>query len=85
MTFLPSLLQPIHSNAITQSKGQKCPSTSKKMTKSKPWHENQDITYELSLTRTKRNMDLGPQKTTNTNYFLWDINSNNCGKVLKAK
>ena len=35
MTLLPSLLQPIHSNAITQTKGQKCPSTSKKMTKSK--------------------------------------------------
>ena len=35
MTLLPSLLQPIHPNAITQSKGQKCPSTSKKMTKSK--------------------------------------------------
>ena len=44
MTLLPSLLQPIHSNAITQSKGQKCPSISKKMTKSKLWHENQDIT-----------------------------------------
>ena len=44
MTLLPSLLQPIHSNGITQSKGQKCPSTSKKMTKSKSWHENQNIT-----------------------------------------
>ena len=44
MTLLPSLLQPILSIAITQSKGQKCPSTSKKITKSKPWLENQDIT-----------------------------------------
>ena len=35
MTLLPSLLQPIHSNAITQTKGQKCPSTSKEMAKSK--------------------------------------------------
>ena len=41
MTLLPSLLQPIHSNAITQYKGQKCPSTSKKKTKSNDWHESE--------------------------------------------
>ena len=48
MTLLRSLLQPIHSNAITQSKGQKCPSTPNKMTKSKPWHKNQDITAKAT-------------------------------------
>ena len=41
MTLLPSLLQPNHSNAITKFKGQKCPSTSKKMTKFNNWHESE--------------------------------------------
>ena len=41
MTLLSSLLQPNHSNAITQFKGQKCPSTSKKRTKSNNWHESE--------------------------------------------
>ena len=41
MTLLPSLLQPNHSNAITQFKGQNNPSTSKKRTKSNNWHESE--------------------------------------------
>ena len=49
MTLLPSLLQPIHYNAITQSKRQKYSSTSKKMLSLKPWHENQDITICVYL------------------------------------
>ena len=41
MTLLPSLLQPNHYNAITKFRGQKCPSTSKKKSKSNNWHESE--------------------------------------------
>ena len=48
MTLLPLTLQWNYPIAITQFKGQECPSTSKKRTKSKNWHENQDITHVQS-------------------------------------
>ena len=41
MTILPSSLQGNHHNAITQIKGQECPSTFKKKQCIKNWHENE--------------------------------------------
>ena len=47
MTLLPSSLQRNYYHDITQFKGQKCPSTSKKGQSLITWHENQDITFNL--------------------------------------